>query len=96
MTQKVGLEAFTVFSRPAVAAVAVPDDIMGEKTCIMVVPKDKAQPPTLEDIVAHLRQIGVAAYKLPERLELIDMIPRNPVGKILKVQLRQHLRAPAT
>jgi len=78
-----------------VAAVAVPDDIMGEKTCIMVVPKDKARPPTLEDIVAHLKQIGVATYKLPERMELIDVIPRNPVGKILKAQLRQHLRVPA-
>jgi len=78
-----------------VAAVAVPDDIMGEKTCILVVPKDKARPPTLEDIVAHLKQIGVAAYKLPESMKLIDVIPRNPVGKILKAQLRQHLRAPA-
>ncbi|MDO8771307.1 MAG: class I adenylate-forming enzyme family protein [Burkholderiaceae bacterium] len=77
-----------------VAAVAVPDEIMGEKTCIYVVPKDKAQPPTLEAIVGHLKQIGVAAYKLPEHIEYLDIIPRNPVGKILKTQLRQRVRAP--
>jgi acyl-CoA synthetase (AMP-forming)/AMP-acid ligase II len=78
-----------------VAAVAVPDEIMGEKTCIFVVPKDKAQPPALEDIVGHLKQIGVAAYKLPERIEYLDAIPRNPVGKILKAELRKHLRTAA-
>lgn len=78
-----------------VAAVAVPDEIMGEKTCIYVVPKDKARPPTLEDIVDHLKQIGVAAYKLPEHIEYLDTIPRNPVGKILKAQLRQRVRSAA-
>ncbi len=74
---------------------AVPDEIMGEKTCIFVVPKDKAQPPVLEDIVGHLKQIGVAAYKVPERIEYFDAIPRNPVGKILKAELRKHLRPAA-
>ena len=68
---------------------------MGEKTCIFVVPKDKAQPPTLEDIVVHLKHVGVAAYKLPEHIEYLDIIPRNPVGKILKAQLRTLVR-PAT
>ncbi|MBI5257703.1 MAG: acyl--CoA ligase [Burkholderiales bacterium] len=83
-----------VLTHPGVqeaAAVAVPDEIMGEKTCIYVVPRDKAHPPTLDDIVAHLKQIGVAVYKLPERMEYIDAIPRNPVGKILKTQLRQRV-----
>ena len=79
----------------AAVAVAVPDEIMGEKTCIYVVPKDKAQPPTLEAIVGHLKQIGVAAYKLPEHIEYLDIIPRNPVGKILKAQLRKHVRPAA-
>ena len=69
------------------------DEIMGEKTCIYVVPKDKARLPTLEDIVDHLKQIGVAVYKLPEHIEYLDIIPRNPVGKILKAQLRQRVHA---
>jgi acyl-CoA synthetase (AMP-forming)/AMP-acid ligase II len=78
-----------------VAAVALPDEIMGEKTCIFVVPKDKAQPPTLEGIVGHLKQIGVAAYKLPEHIEYLEAIPRNPVGKVLKAELRKLLRPAA-
>lgn len=64
-----------------VAAVAVSDEIMREKTGIYVVSKDKAQPPTLEAVVGHLKQIGVAAYKLPERIEYFDTIQRNLVGK---------------
>ena len=81
-----------VLTHPGVleaAAIAVPDEILGEKTCIFVVPRDRDRPPTLADIVAHLKQIGVAAYKLPEHLEYLDAIPRNPVGKILKSQLRK-------
>jgi non-ribosomal peptide synthetase component E (peptide arylation enzyme) len=33
----------------------------------------------------------VASYNLPERLESIEAIPRNPVGKILKTTLKQRL-----
>jgi non-ribosomal peptide synthetase component E (peptide arylation enzyme) len=42
--------------------------------------------------VAHLREEGIAAFKLPERLELRDELPRNPLGKILKRDLRDELR----
>ncbi|SMP76426.1 class I adenylate-forming enzyme family protein [Noviherbaspirillum suwonense] len=87
-----------VLTHPGVqeaAAVAVPDEIMREKTCIYVVPKDKAQLPTLEAVIGHLKQIGVAAYKLPEHIEYFDTIQRNPVGKILKAQLRQRVRSAA-
>jgi non-ribosomal peptide synthetase component E (peptide arylation enzyme) len=39
--------------------------------------------------------IGVATFKRPERLELRDELPRSPVGKILKRELREELRRPA-
>jgi non-ribosomal peptide synthetase component E (peptide arylation enzyme) len=35
---------------------------------------------------------GIAVYKIPERLEIIDAIPRNPVGKILKKNLREDIK----
>jgi len=35
---------------------------------------------------------GIAVYKIPERLEIIAAIPRNPVGKILKKELREDIR----
>ena len=47
-----------------------------------------ADPPSLSDVVAHLRDHEIASYKLPERLELIDALPRNPVGKVVKPELR--------
>ena len=40
-----------------------------------------------------LRDQQVAQFKWPERLELVDALPRNPVGKILKRTLREQLRA---
>lgn len=61
----------------------------GGQLSIFVVPKDEAEAPTLADIVEHLKQVGVASYRLPEYIEYTDAIPRNPVGKVLKVQLRQ-------
>jgi non-ribosomal peptide synthetase component E (peptide arylation enzyme) len=39
-----------------------------------------------------MREQGIAVYKLPERLKIIDEIPRNPVGKILKTQLREDVK----
>jgi non-ribosomal peptide synthetase component E (peptide arylation enzyme) len=56
-----------------------------------VVPRPEAAV-TLEEIVAHLREEGIATFKLPERLEIRDELPRNPLGKILKRELRDELR----
>ena len=47
---------------------------------------------TLEEIVAYLKEKGIATFKLPERLEIRDELPRNPLGKILKRELRDELR----
>jgi non-ribosomal peptide synthetase component E (peptide arylation enzyme) len=46
----------------------------------------------LDDVTAFIKQQGVATYKLPERLEIIDAIPRTPVGKIIKGKLREDIR----
>ena len=47
---------------------------------------------SLAEIVAYLREIGIATFKLPERLEVRDELPRNPLGEILKRVLRDELR----
>jgi len=88
------IEALLV-AHPAVAEAAVvgyPDDVLGERVAAVVVPVDRAAPPTLTDLVETLRAQRIASYKLPERLELVDALPRNPVGKILKRELREQLR----
>ena len=74
-----------------VAAVAYPDEIMGEKTCVYVVPK-KGEKITLDEAASFMKDRGIASYKLPERLEIIDAIPRNPVGKIIKKELRKDIK----
>jgi acyl-CoA synthetase (AMP-forming)/AMP-acid ligase II len=72
-----------------VGVVGVPDEVMGERVCAVVVPGERK--PTLEELVAYLRERRVAAFKLPERLEYAESLPRNPVGKILKRRLRESL-----
>ncbi|PKN69085.1 MAG: 2,3-dihydroxybenzoate-AMP ligase [Deltaproteobacteria bacterium HGW-Deltaproteobacteria-12] len=74
-----------------VAAIAIPDEDLGERVCVYVVPKpdEKIE---LEDIKSFMKEKGIAAYKIPERLEIINVIPRNPVGKILKKVLREDIK----
>lgn len=75
-----------------VAVVGVPDATLGEKVCACVVSAEGA-PLTLERIVDFLREHKrVAVYKLPEYLLPLDELPRNPVGKILKRELRERAR----
>jgi acyl-CoA synthetase (AMP-forming)/AMP-acid ligase II len=86
-----------VSGHPAVADVAVvgyPDELLGERACVIVVCRPGARV-TLAEIVGFLTGIGVATFKLPERLELRDELPRNPVGKVLKRDLREELRGGA-
>jgi non-ribosomal peptide synthetase component E (peptide arylation enzyme) len=74
-----------------VAAIAIPDEIMGEKTCVYAVPRGEEKI-ELDDLTSFMKEKGIAAYKLPERLEVVKEIPRNPVGKILKKVLREDIK----
>ena len=75
-----------------VAVVAYPDEVLGERGCAVVVPRP-GETVTLAEITGYLRGLGIATFKLPERLELRDELPRNPLGKVLKRELRDELRA---
>jgi non-ribosomal peptide synthetase component E (peptide arylation enzyme) len=67
--------------------------VMGEKVCVCVAPQD-GHTLALHDIVQYLRaEKHVAAFKLPEYLLSMPMLPRNPVGKILKTELRAQAKA---
>ncbi|HTK67565.1 MAG TPA: AMP-binding protein [Pseudonocardia sp.] len=76
-----------------VALVAMPDPRLGERACAFVVPREGAEP-ALGDITAHLRAQGTAIQYLPERLELVDALPRTLSGKIQKFKLREMLKIP--
>lgn len=69
------------------AVVGYADPVMGERICAVAVPAD-GETVTLDDIRNHLAKADIAAYKLPERLELAPALPRNPLGKVLRRELR--------
>ena len=71
-------------THPDVAAVAIvprPDDVMGEIGVAVVVPRDAAHAPALDDLRAFARD-HVAAYKLPEALVVRDDLPLTAGEKI--------------
>jgi 2,3-dihydroxybenzoate-AMP ligase len=75
-----------------VAAVAMPDPELGERVCLYAVLKPGTGL-TLEDVRASMTADGVAKYKLPERLELVEEIATTKVGKIDKKALRADVAA---
>jgi non-ribosomal peptide synthetase component E (peptide arylation enzyme) len=76
-----------------VVAVAMPDRTLGERTCVYVVPREHLAPPSLEDVTSYLLDAGLAKYKLPERLELVQSLPLTNVGKIDRAALRTDIAA---
>jgi non-ribosomal peptide synthetase component E (peptide arylation enzyme) len=76
-----------------VAAVPVPDPVVGERVCVVVRPLPGHEL-TLEAIAAALTARGLAAFKIPERLELVAEMPLTPVGKPDKKALQKKLLHP--
>jgi 2,3-dihydroxybenzoate-AMP ligase len=69
------------------AAVSMPDPMLGERLCLYITVKPGREV-TLEQIQEMLRQTGVAAFKIPEHLVVLDELPTTKVGKINKKDLR--------
>ncbi|SNX61983.1 acyl-CoA synthetase (AMP-forming)/AMP-acid ligase II [Streptomyces sp. TLI_55] len=73
-----------------VAVVGLPDAERGELVCAVLEPAPGAAQLTLADVVSYLRAEGLSAHKLPERLEVVDALPRNEtLRKVLKYKLRE-------
>jgi acyl-CoA synthetase (AMP-forming)/AMP-acid ligase II len=83
-----------LFAHPKIADVAVlgiPDAERGEMVVAFAVPADASDPPTLAEVFEHCTAQGLMTQKIPERLELLDAMPRNPSGKVPKHELRAGL-----
>ena len=74
-----------------VAIVAMPDPERGELACAVVVPATREAAPNLDDLTGYLLDRGLSRRKLPERLEVVDALPRNAAGKVQKAALKAQL-----
>ncbi|MDT0572277.1 AMP-binding protein [Streptomyces sp. DSM 3412] len=73
-----------------VAVIGLPDPERGERVCAVVEQPPEAEALTLPDVTDWLRAEGLSVHKLPERLELVDALPRNEtLRKVLKYKLRE-------
>jgi cyclohexanecarboxylate-CoA ligase len=70
-----------------VAVVAYPDERLGERGCAVILPDGEA--PDLGELKDYLEKAGMARQFWPERLEIVDAMPRTPSGKIKKYLLRR-------
>ena len=74
----------------SVAAVSMPDATLGERVCLFAVLKPGTSL-TLEDVRQSMAAAGVATYKWPEHLEIVDELRTTKVGKIDKKALREDI-----
>ncbi len=75
-----------ILSHPAVlnvACVPMPDPVLGERTCAFVILQPGAAL-TLKELTDFLLDKGIAKFKLPERLEVVDDFPLSKFGKVSK------------
>ena len=81
-----------LFKHPKVQDVAViglPDERSGERVVAIVSTPEGQEPLEFAEMADFLRGEGLMIIKVPEQLEVIDVIPRNPAGKILKQDLKK-------
>ena len=72
------------------AVVAMPDPLLGERTCAFVVARAPA--PSRLVLKRYLRDCGLAAFKIPDRIEFMPRFPETGIGKTSKKSLRDLLR----
>lgn len=81
---------------PAIAdakVVAMPDRYLGEKACVFVILRFGHECPTVAELGIFLTERGMARYKHPERIEILETFPVTQVGKIDKMALRKLISA---
>ncbi|SAK90988.1 AMP-binding protein [Caballeronia ptereochthonis] len=91
--EKIGCEEVEAYvsRHPAVAdakLVAMPDALYGEKACVYLILRANHAAPTVPQLAEFLVGQGLAKFKCPERIEIVDEFPVTRVGKVDKAALR--------
>lgn len=73
------------------AAVAMPDPRLGERIAAFIVVEPNRAAPGLDEILRFLEMAGVARYRWPEHVVVVDQLPKNASGKVHKSALRSRL-----
>ncbi len=68
------------------ACAAYADERLGERVCAVVALRPD-QALTLDELTSHLKAHDIATYKLPEKLRVVDALPRNALGKVQRREL---------
>jgi cyclohexanecarboxylate-CoA ligase len=76
-----------------VALIGIPDPATDERICA-VVTAAVGSPPTLAELRDFLRDAGISEWYWPGQVEVLDDMPRTPMGKIRKADLRKRYAAP--
>ena len=79
-----------------VAVVGLPDEERGELVCAVVAVRPGHPRPSLVDLAEHLAAAGLMRQKWPERLEVVDELPRTGLAKVAKAELKRRFGAPET
>ena len=75
-----------------VAVIGVPDPKTGERCCAVIELNDPDATLTLAELADFCRSTGLTTQKIPERLEIVDDMPRNAMGKVAKQELRSRFK----
>ncbi len=78
------------------AVIGLPDPASGERCCAVVVSRNESEPLGFEEMVTFLSEQKLMRQKIPEQLEQLRELPRNPTGKVLKQELRKRYASLAT
>lgn len=86
-----------LLAHPAVRdaiVVGIDDEYLGQRTCAYLIAADAEAPPTLPVLRRFVREAGLAEWKLPDLVRVVDDFPATGVGKVSRKELRELLSAP--
>lgn len=76
-----------------VAVIGLPDPRLGERACAFVVLNNNQISLSIEEIKTFFAEMKVSKYKYPERVEIVDSLPRTETGKVKKYLLREMINS---